>query len=287
MQAENMEKYRYLFFGAHPDDAEEVIGGTAVKLAGKGHTVKFVSMCNGNCGHFSPEYAGKEGGRRLAERRKKEAERSAEIAGIAEYEILDHDDCCVEADLATRMEVVRIIRRFQPHVVISHRECDYHADHRATARVVMDAAYLLQVPLYCPDTPIPEVIPVFAYSYDHFTEPSPFKADAVVEVDSVLETKLRMLNCHESQFLEWLPWDRKDKNFSINKDSLEERLAYLKKDWIAVNRMAADNARELLEKVYGKEKGSKVVYAESFKLSQYGKIVSPEEFQALFLAGDE
>lgn len=282
-----MDGKRYLFFGAHPDDAEELIGGTAVKLARKGHVVKFVSMCNGNCGHFAAEYAGIEGGKKLAARRKLEAEKSALTGGISAYEILDHDDCTLEADLATRAEVVRIIRKFKPHVVISHRDCDYHADHRATARVVMDSAYLLKVPLYCPDTPIPEINPVFAYSYDPFAEPAPFIADAVVEVDSVLETKLKMMDCHESQFLEWLPWDRVDKNFSIDKNSSEERLAYIKRDWLGANKGAADAARALLEKLYGKEKGSKIVYAESFKLSPYGEKVSLQEFQALFLAGEE
>lgn len=281
-----MDVKRFLFIGAHPDDAEELIGGTAVKLAGKGHIVKFVSMCNGNCGHFSPEYAGEEGGKKLAERRKKEAERSAAIGGISEYEILDHPDCCLQADLATREEVVRLIRKFKPHVVISHRDCDYHADHRAAGRAVMDAAYLLKVPLYCPDTPIPEVNPVFAYSCDPFTDPVPFRADAVVEVDSVLETKLSMMDCHESQFLEWLPWDRKDKNFSIDKNSREARLAYIRKDWLSTNEDAANKARSLLEKIYGKEKGSKVRYAESFQLSQYGESVSVEEFRSLFLAGE-
>lgn len=281
------ESKRFLFFGAHPDDAEELMGGTAVKLAGNGHVVKFVSMCNGDCGHFSPEYFGEEGGKKLAARRKKEAERSAAVGGVSEYEILDHHDCCIQADLATREEVVRIIRKFKPHVVITHRDCDYHADHRATGRVVMDAAYLLKVPLYCQDTPIPEINPVFAYSYDRFTDPSPFKADAVVEVDSVLETKLSMMDCHESQFLEWLPWDRTDKNFSIDKNSPEERLAYLEKEWLYANKDAADGARSLLEMSYGKEKGGKIVYAESFQLSEYGESITKEEFRKLFALADK
>ena len=281
-----VDRKRFLFFGAHPDDAEELFGGTAVKLARKGHIVKFVSMCNGNCGHFSPEYAGIEGGKKLAARRKKEAERSAEIGGISEYEILDHSDCTLQADLAVREETVRIIRRFKPHVVISHRDCDYHADHRAAGRAVMDAAYLLKVPLYCPDTPIPEINPVFAYSYDCFTDPVPFRADAVVEVDSVMETKLAMMDCHESQFLEWLPWDRIDKDFSIDRNSPEARRSYIKNEWLASNREAAQKAEELLKKTYGEEKGAQIRYAESFQFSQYGENVSLEEFRALFSVGE-
>ena len=43
---------RYLMIGAHPDDADIRFGGTALKLTRAGHLVKFVSMCNGDCGHF-------------------------------------------------------------------------------------------------------------------------------------------------------------------------------------------------------------------------------------------
>ena len=67
---------RYLFIGAHPDDPDILMGGTALKLIRSGHHVKFVSLCNGNCGHFrmTPEA--------LAERRKKEAEKSAAFGSI-------------------------------------------------------------------------------------------------------------------------------------------------------------------------------------------------------------
>ena len=43
---------RYLVIGAHPDDGELMFGGCAVKLTAAGHKVKFVSCCNGDCGHF-------------------------------------------------------------------------------------------------------------------------------------------------------------------------------------------------------------------------------------------
>ena len=64
---------RYLVLGAHPDDPDIRFGGTAIQLIRAGHVVKFVSMCNGDCGHFDKKYAGEEGGKLLAARRKKEA----------------------------------------------------------------------------------------------------------------------------------------------------------------------------------------------------------------------
>ena len=66
----------------------------------------------------------------------------------------------------------------------------------------------------------------------------------------------------------------------LNKERIERMLE------APTNEDAANKARALLEKIYGKEKGSKVRYAESFQLSQYGESVSVEEFRSLFLAGE-
>ena len=196
-----MTQRRYLFFGAHPDDPDLLFGGCAVKLLKAGHQVKFVSVSSGDCGHYAMEPAA------LALRRHREAQESAKVAGLTGYEILDVPDCHVVCTLELRERLIRVIRDFEPDVVISHRLCDYHADHRATAQCVMDCAYLVRVPMYCADTPIPRKDPVFAYGYDAFTDPRPIRADAVTEIDSVAETKLRMLDCHRSQFYEWLPWN--------------------------------------------------------------------------------
>jgi LmbE family N-acetylglucosaminyl deacetylase len=123
-------KLDILAFGAHPDDADLVFGGTALKLIAAGHKVKFVSVANGDCGHFSMKPA------ELAKRRYEEAQASAKIAGLTEYQILPNSDCTLEASLENREQVVSIIREFKPDVVISHRINDYHADHRATAQLV-------------------------------------------------------------------------------------------------------------------------------------------------------
>ncbi|HTE18374.1 MAG TPA: PIG-L family deacetylase, partial [Armatimonadota bacterium] len=48
----NDGKLRILVFGAHPDDAELRAGGVAAKWAALGHHVKFVSVINGDIGHW-------------------------------------------------------------------------------------------------------------------------------------------------------------------------------------------------------------------------------------------
>jgi LmbE family N-acetylglucosaminyl deacetylase len=261
-----MKSKRFLIIGAHPDDPDLMFGGCAVKLAEKGHKVKFVSCSNGNAGHhnMSPE--------KLAARRKKEALKSAETAGLEEYEVLNNHDCKLFPTLANRELLTTIIRNFKPDVVISHRVYDYHADHRATAQLVQDSAHLVMVPLFCPSTPIPEINPIYMFSSDRFKKPYPFSPDIAVAIDDVLNEKLKMLNCHESQFYEWLPYNL-GKLEDVPK-TWEERKQYLKDDWLKYYLVQTEIVRKNLETRYG-EKASSIKYAESFELSEYGR--QPEE----------
>jgi LmbE family N-acetylglucosaminyl deacetylase len=263
---------RYLFIGAHPDDPDLLMGGTALKLIRKGHNVKFVSLCNGNRGHYQLSPV------KLSARRQKEAESSAKFAGLDSYDILNNSDCELENTIENRKEIVKIIRKFAPDVVISHRPYDYHADHRITGQLVMDAAYILKVPLFCPETPIPEINPVFAYAYDRFTKPAQLQPDAVVEIDSVIEDKFKMLDCHTSQFYEWLPFDKGLKDFSATRLSWEQKKNHLDFHWGIRFKDAAILGKKQLQKHYARD----VEYAEIFEYSPYGREVYPQDFQALF-----
>ena len=271
-----MSSRRFLIIGAHPDDADILFGGTALKLAGAGHVVKFVSMCNGDCGHFDMDRI------KLRDRRYLETQASAKIAGLQEYQVFsENHDCELEPTVEIRKKVTAVIREFKPDVVLSHRLCDYHADHRATAQLVLDCAYLTQVPLFCSESAVPAENPVFGYLFDRFTDPRPQRPDAAVIIDDVMEQKCRMLDCHVSQVYEWLAYEKTGRAMEPEKLSWEERLDYLRSNWGERFKIAADNARELLISSYG-EAGRNAVYAETFELSPYGRKITPAEFQALF-----
>lgn len=266
---------RYLVIGAHPDDPEVLFGGCAIKLIKNGHQVKFVSISNGDCGHYNMEREA------LIKRRKSEAMKAAAIAGITEYEILDVPDCHIVCTLELREKLIRLIRKYAPDVIISHRLCDYHADHRATAQCVMDCAYLIRVPMYCPETPIPAQDPVFAYAYDRFDDPRPIRVDAIAEIDSVMETKMKMFDCHISQFYEWLPWNMGLELPQPEQMSWVERQKFLQLHWGCRDHHAAIHGRELLREIYGPV-GDKINFAELFELSPYGLQPTLAEFRALF-----
>src|SRR5213593_4147153 len=167
---------RIIAFGAHPDDAEQKAGGVATLLASRGHKVKFVSMTNGDVGHF--EMAGGP----LAKRRKAEVAECARIFGI-ETEVLDIHDGELMPSLENRKTVARLIREWQADIVLSHRPNDYHPDHRYTGVLADDAAILVMAPFFTPDTPATTRNPVYLHYSDAFQRPYPFKPDVVVAID--------------------------------------------------------------------------------------------------------
>ncbi len=191
---------RIIVIGAHPDDPEKV-GGTMAKFIEMGHKVRLVSLTNGNAGHFEM------GGGPLAQRRYQETQCAGRAIG-AEYIVLDNDDGKLMPTLENREEVIRQIREFQADIVISPRPNDYHPDHRNTGLLVRDAAYMVTVPNIVASVPHLMKNPVFMYMWDRFTEPSPFVPDIVVAIDDVIEKKIDMYHCHESQMYEWLPYNQ-------------------------------------------------------------------------------
>lgn len=189
---------RVMIIGAHPDDPDVRCTGFTRTLIEAGHRVKFVAMCNGDRGHQFMESAD------LAKRRFAESRNVIKTLGIEDYIVSDTHDCEVQPTLEARRWLTRIIREFAPHLIITHRPNDYHCDHRATSQLVQDATYLIGVPLWCPETPVPETIPTVFYMGDRFTKPNPFHPDFVIDVSRHEETIVKTFACHESQMFEWL-----------------------------------------------------------------------------------
>src|SRR5581483_3365142 len=142
--------------------------GTAAQWCALGFTVKMVSLTNGRAGHHT------DAGPKLAQRRRTEALAAAAVIG-ATYEVLDTPDGQLDDRLERREELIRLIRRFRPDLIVTHRSTDYHPDHRFAGLLVQDAAYLLTVPAICPDVPHLAACPVILHFSDTFTRPCRFE----------------------------------------------------------------------------------------------------------------
>ncbi|MAG94876.1 MAG: GlcNAc-PI de-N-acetylase [Planctomycetaceae bacterium] len=260
---------RIIGFGAHPDDNELRIGGTAILWAKAGHKVKLVSVTNGDIGHHTMA------GGPLAQRRTGEVKRAAEIMGV-EAQVLDIHDGELLPTLENRKTITRLIREWKADIVFCHRPWDYHPDHRYTGVLVQDAAFMVTVPYFCPDVPALKTNPVFMYYTDRFQKPYPFDPDVAVAIDNVFPQKLLALEQIQSQFLEW--WQR---NNPIDVDDPAVRQATIKRIFATRWRRAVQQHPDLIKSIYG-ENASKVHYAEAFELCEYGRQPKRAELLELF-----
>jgi LmbE family N-acetylglucosaminyl deacetylase len=269
-------KLRIVVFGAHPDDAEYKAGGTAAKWAKLGHHVKLVSVTNGDIGHWQMA------GGPLAQRRTAEAAACAKKLGVAS-EVLDIHDGELLPTLENRQKITRVIRNWGADLVISHRPWDYHPDHRYVGILVQDAAFMVTVPFFCPDTPPLKRNPVFMFSSDGFQRPYPFTADVAVAVDDVFDQKLEAIHELASQHYEGGASGSPEHVRSVPPASDEKgRKAWLRERWEDRQSRDATRFRETLVKWYGKDRGEKVKYAEAFEVCEYGRRPSPNDLKELF-----
>lgn len=272
--AAESEKLRIICFGAHPDDCELRSAGVAAKWSALGHHVKFVSVTNGDIGHWQMA------GGPLAQRRTAEVKRCAEILGI-ETQVLDIHDGELMPTLENRRTITRVIRDWKADIVMCHRPNDYHPDHRNVGVLVQDAAYMVTVPFFCPDSPPLKKNPVFFYFEDRFKKPNPFAPDIVVAIDNVIEKKMACVEALESQFYEG--------GCCGGVTSLPETgAAQAARKQLVYNNFkgrfaaTADRFRSTLADLYKQQPGARAGYAEAFELCEYGRQPSREELMRLF-----
>lgn len=277
-------KRHILCIGAHPDDNEISVGGTAALFRARGDSVRFVSVTNGNKGHYTDEY--KADPTRLAARRLIEAQNAAAVIG-ADYQTLNVPDGEVYVDQPTTEAMVRCLRSFGepgkgPDLVLLNRPVDYHRDHRYTAQMVLDATYMLTVPLMCPDTLHLDRMPVFAYWYDDFRDLIPFRADVAVPIDRVIEQKVDMIAAHVSQVFEWLPYNAG----RLDQVPPESDPAARREMIAQYARARGEHRRAQVQATFEKwAYPAEARYAEAFQICEYGRVPDETELRELFPRG--
>ncbi len=267
------DQLRVLIFGAHPDDCEFTAGGVAALYARQGHDVLFVSLTNGDAGHQVLA------GAQLAQRRLAEAQAAAALIGIR-YQLLDNHDGELLPTLENRRKLITLIRSFKPDLIMSPRPNDYHPDHRYTAQLIQDAAYMVTVPNVCAFSPHLVENPAIVYVSDTFQKPYPLIPDVVVAIDEVVDLKVGLLDAHESQMYEWLPYNGGYLD-QVPTDKAARR-AWLRESLEPRLRRDADRFREQLRARYGPERGDQIVYAEAFEWCEYGAPMTEERVARLF-----
>ena len=124
-------KLDILIFASHPDDMELTCAGTVASHIAQGKKVGVIDLT-----------AGEMGTRGTPEIREQESMASAKILNLTIRENLRLPDIFFKNDRNSQEHIIRMIRRFQPEIVLANAISDRHPDHGRAAGLVKDAFFL-------------------------------------------------------------------------------------------------------------------------------------------------
>lgn len=182
-------KLDILAFGAHPDDVELSASGTIAKEVSLGKKVGIVDLTRGELGS-----------RGSAEIRDEEALKAAEILGISIRENLRFRDGFFVNDEKHQKEIIKMIRKYKPEIVLCNAIDDRHIDHGKGSKLVSDACFLsglikIETEL---DGQKQEVWrPKQVYHYIQWKNIEP---DFVVDITGFMDKKVDSILAYSSQF---------------------------------------------------------------------------------------
>lgn len=182
-------KLDILVFGAHPDDAELSCGATIAKEISLGKKVGIIDLTRGELGT-----------RGSAELRDKEAADAAKILGVQVRENLCFRDGFFINDEAHQLEIIKMIRKYQPEMVICNAVDDRHIDHGKGSKLVSDACFLsglIKIETELDNQPQQAWRPKLVYHYIQWKNLVP---DFVVDVTGFMDVKVQSLMAYSSQF---------------------------------------------------------------------------------------
>ncbi len=261
---QSQEKLKVLVIFAHPDEGEIYAGGITALYTQLGHEVKFMSLTNGDAGHYAMEPE------ELAKRRYKEAMHAKEILSLSEYEVLDYHDGILENTEELRKKAARSIRDWEADVVFTFYPArGGHNDNMTAGWIVREASSLLDE----------EQMPVFIYMRDFHTASFSYIPDFAINIDEVWETKLAACGAHESQVIEYNP--EMEGVLDEVLASMETQADFLFHNTIPFSIVRPD-IRLALEKWYGKDVAKEVSYVEEFEIAEYGRQMTEEDVFKLF-----
>jgi bacillithiol biosynthesis deacetylase BshB1 len=184
-------KLDILVFGAHPDDAELGAGATIAKEISKGKKVGIVDLTRGELGT-----------RGSAEIRDQEAARAAKILGVAVRENMEFADGFFVNDKEHKLELIKIIRKYKPEIVLCNAVDDRHIDHARGSKLVSDACFLsglmkIDTKMDGDDEWQEAWRPKLVYHYIQWKNLEP---DFVVDVSGFIDKKTEAIMAYSSQF---------------------------------------------------------------------------------------
>ncbi len=182
-------KLAILAVGAHPDDVELGCSATIAKEISMGKKVGILDLTRGELGT-----------RGSAGIRATEATNAAKILGVEVRENLEFADGFFENNREHQLEIIKIIRKYKPEIVLCNATEDRHIDHAIGSKLVSNACFLsglVKIETELDGEKQDSWRPKHVYHYIQWKNLDP---DFVVDVTGFIETKLKAVRVYSSQF---------------------------------------------------------------------------------------
>lgn len=182
-------KLDILAIGAHPDDVELGCGATLAKEISLGKSVGILDLTRGELGT-----------RGSAEIRDMESANAAKILNVKIRENLAFADAFFTNDKVHQLQIIKMIRKYRPKIVLCNAIDDRHIDHPKGSKLVSDACFLSglrRIETLLEGKKQEHWRPQQVY---HYIQWKHIKPDFVVDVSDFINIKLQAVKAYESQF---------------------------------------------------------------------------------------
>ncbi len=211
-------KLDILVFGAHPDDVELSAGATVAKEVALGKKVGIIDLTRGELGT-----------RGTAEIRDREAAKAAKILGLSVRENMEFADGFFRNDREHQMALIKMIRKYQPDIVLCNAVEDRHIDHGRGSSLVSDACFLSGLVKIDtrPEGEDSWQEPWRPRQVYHYIQWRNLKPDFVVDVSGYIDKKIEAVSAYASQLYD--PGNSAP-NTPISSKNFRESIEYRAKD---------------------------------------------------------
>ncbi len=209
-------KLDILAFGAHPDDVELGCGGTIAKEVAHGKKVGIIDLTRGELGT-----------RGTAETRDEEAFNAAKILGVSMRTNMEFSDGFFVNDKIHQLEIIKMIRKYQPEIILCNAIDDRHIDHGKGSKLVSDACFLSGlVKIETKDDGILQKPwrPKQVYHYIQWKNLDP---DLAVDVSGFIDKKMEAVLAYKTQFFDT---NSKEPETPISSKNFTDSIIYRARD---------------------------------------------------------
>ena len=209
-------KLDILAIGAHPDDVELSCSATIAKEIERGKKVGILDLTRGELGT-----------RGTAEIRDQEAANAAKVLGVSIRENLEFSDGFFVNNVAHQLEIIKVLRKYRPEIVLCNAVDDRHIDHGKGAQLVADACFLsglIKIETILDGNSQDAWRPKNVFHYIQWKNLTP---DVVVDVTGFMDKKLDSVKAYRSQFFDQ---NSDEPETPISSSNFLESITYRAKD---------------------------------------------------------